>query len=208
MKYKESSFFWTSYTDLMTSLFFVMLALYVLTVTVLKFQQKATEEQLRKIQEIQNSTKNLPKEYFEYQPEYKRFTLKAQINFPARVSKIPKADYPYLIQVGKSIQSLVDTLKEKYDGDNIKYMIVIEGMSSKDNYMYNYQLSYERALALYRFWQLSDIHLDRTICEVIISGSGTGGVGRFKDYEEVKNQRFLIQIIPKIGQIEDLKLKK
>jgi len=204
MKQKESNFFWTSYTDLMTSLFFVMLALYVLTVAVLRYQQKATEEQLRKIKEIQNATKSLPSEYFEYQPEYKRFTLKNQVNFPSKKADIPKADYPYLIQVGQSIQQLIETLKAKYKGDNIKYLIVIEGMSSNIAYSENYQLSYDRALSLFRLWQEQNIQLDPTICEVMIAGSGTGGVGRFAGAKEVMNQRFLIQIIPKIGRIEDL----
>jgi outer membrane protein OmpA-like peptidoglycan-associated protein len=207
MKHKESNFFWTSYTDLMTSLFFVMLALYVLTVAVLRNQQKATEEQLRKIKEIQNATKALPEKYFEYQPDFKRFTLKTQVNFSAKSHKIPYDDYDYLIGVGRSIQELVDTLKVKYKDTDIKYLILIEGMASKDNYDYNYQLSYERALSLYKFWKDTKVNLDPSVCEVIISGSGTEGVGRFKGKEEYKNQRFLIQIIPKIGKIEELTKK-
>ncbi len=35
MAIKKESFFWTSYSDLMTSLFFVMLVLFVLTVVLL-----------------------------------------------------------------------------------------------------------------------------------------------------------------------------
>lgn len=202
MKHKESNFFWTSYTDLMTSLFFVMLALYILTVAVLRYQQKATEEQLKKIKEIQNATKALPPEFFQYQPEYKRFSLNQQIAFESGKAIIPINKRAYLIEVGKSIQKLVDTLKVKYQDSNIKYLIVIEGMASKDNYLYNYQLSYERAFSLYNFWEENNIRLDPSICEIIISGSGIGGVGREKI--EYKNQRFLIQIIPKIGTIEEL----
>lgn len=204
MKQNNSNFFWTSYTDLMTSLFFVMLALYVLTVAALRYQQKATEEQLKKIKEIQNATKSLPEKYFEYQSEYKRFTLKRQINFLSKDSTIPVSDHQYLIQVGQSIQKLIENLKVKYRGDNIKYLVIIEGMSSNITYSKNYQLSYDRALSLFRFWQDQNIQLDPEICEVMISGSGTGGVGRFSSKEEVRNQRFLIQIIPKIGRIEDL----
>jgi len=202
MKHKESNFFWTSYTDLMTSLFFVMLALYILTVAVLRYQQKATEEQLKKIKEIQNATKALPQEFFQYQPEYKRFSLNQQIAFESGKAIIPLNKRLYLIEVGRSIQKLVDNLKVKYKDSNIKYLIVIEGMASKDNYSYNYQLSYERAFSLYNFWQDNNIKLDPSICEIIISGSGIGGVGREKI--EYKNQRFLIQIIPKIGTIEEL----
>lgn len=200
MKPKEASFFWTSYTDLMTSLFFVMLALYVLTVAILKYQQKATEEQLRKIKEIQNATQQLPKKYFQYQAEYKRFTLNRQIQFPRGKADIPVSDYVYLIQVGKSIRQLVDTLKTRYSDEKIKYLIAIEGMASNDQYLYNNQLSYQRALALRTFWIRQNIRLDPSICEVIVAGSGIGGAGR--EANEVKNQRILIQIIPKIGEIE------
>ena len=52
MKGKGSDFFWPSFTDLMTSLFFIMLVLYVLTYLKLTNQQKATEQQLNKIKEI------------------------------------------------------------------------------------------------------------------------------------------------------------
>jgi outer membrane protein OmpA-like peptidoglycan-associated protein len=204
MKHKESNFFWTSYTDLMTSLFFVMLALYILTVAVLRNQQKATEEQLNKIKEIQNATKALPEKYFEYQSEYKRFTLKTQVSFSSESADIPQKDIRYLIDIGRSIQELVDKLKVKYNNTDIKYLIVIEGMASKDSYKDNYPLSYKRALSLYNFWKKTRITFDPSVCEVIISGSGTEGVGRFKDEEEYKNQRFLIQIIPKIGKIEEL----
>ena len=69
MKTKETDFFWPSYTDLMTSLFFIMLVLYVFTFVKLRLQQQATEEQLNKIKQIQNMVKELPKEYFTYQPE-------------------------------------------------------------------------------------------------------------------------------------------
>ncbi|AUD06012.1 OmpA family protein [Spirosoma pollinicola] len=200
MKVKEASFFWTSYTDLMTSLFFVMLALYVLTVAILKYQQKATEEQLQKIKEIQNATQQLPRKYFQYQPEYKRFTLNRQIQFPRGKADIPVSDYAYLITVGRSIRQLVDTLKVKYSNEKIKYLIAIEGMASNDQYLYNNQLSYQRALALRTFWIQQNIRLDPTICEVIVAGSGIGGVGR--EINETKNQRILIQIIPKIGEIE------
>ena len=199
MKTRESSFFWTSYTDLMTSLFFVMLTLYVLTVAVLKYQQEVTDAQLRKIKEIQNATSNLDSTLFLYQPEYKRFVLRRQIQFDAGKSVIPAADEPYLVAVGRSIQSLIATLSERYSGQNIKYMLVIEGMASLDPYRYNDELSYQRALALHRFWIRKQLRPNPVHCEVIVAGSGVEGVGR--DRIETRNQRILIQIIPKIGNI-------
>ena len=50
---KKQSFFWVSYSDLMTSLFFIMLLLFVLASGGMYLDKQATEEQLRKIEEIQ-----------------------------------------------------------------------------------------------------------------------------------------------------------
>jgi hypothetical protein len=199
MKPRESGFFWTSYTDLMTSLFFVMLTLYVLTVAVLRYRQRATEEQLRKITEIQNATRNLDSTLFLYQPDYKRFVLRRQIQFPAGSAVIPVADAGYLQTVGRSLKTLIETLGRRYRGQNIKYLVVIEGMASKDRYPLNDELSYARALALHRFWIRQHLRPDPAVCEVIVAGSGTEGAGR--DAIESRNQRILIQIIPKIGTI-------
>jgi len=203
MKSKSSNFFWPSYTDLMTSLFFIMLVLYVLTFVKLKLQQKATEEQLRKIKEIQNAVKELPKEYFKYDEKNKRFELIEQISFDKKESAIKPQYENYLFKVGISIERLIDTLKAKKTSQNIgniKYLVIIEGMSSNDNYQFNYELSYQRSLSLYNFWKRKMIYFDPDICEVQIAGSGIGGVGR--DVIETNNQRFLIQIVPKIGEIK------
>ena len=200
MKSKSGSFFWASFTDLMISLFFIMLVLYVLTFVRLKIQQKATEEQLNKIREIQVAVKELPQDYFAYQSDYKRFTLKKQIQFASGKSEITGNDKDYLLTVGKSIETLITKLKTKYQNENIKYLIVIEGMASKDSYALNDILSYQRALALSRLWKDNSIKFDEQYCELQIAGSGTGGIGRSK--VEADNQQFLIQIVPKIGDIE------
>jgi outer membrane protein OmpA-like peptidoglycan-associated protein len=204
MKGKSSSFFWPSFTDLMTSLFFVMLVLYVLTIIKLKIQQQASEEQLKKIKEIQKAVEKLPQTYFTYDSKYKRFSLNREIHFKTGESIINENDKPYLAGVGKSVQTLIVDLKERYSGDNIKYLIVIEGMASNDNYQYNDELSYQRALALYRFWKDSGVEFDTEICDLQIAGSGTRGIGRYVGNEK-KNQRFLIHIVPKIGNIETQK---
>ena len=46
MAEKKESFFWTSYSDLMTSLFFIMLTLFVLVIVLLHKRMEATEKQL------------------------------------------------------------------------------------------------------------------------------------------------------------------
>jgi outer membrane protein OmpA-like peptidoglycan-associated protein len=202
MSKNKHNFFWPSYADLMTSLFFIMLVLYVLTFLKLRLQQKATMEQLNKIKEIQKSVKELPEKYFQYQAEYKRFTITQQIQFEKKQATINTADYEYLLGVGKSIQALIAQLKQKYPNDDIRYLLVIEGMASNDSYDKNYELSYERAFALFKFWRSNGIVFDEKVCEVQIAGSGTGGTGRFANGDEYKNQRFLIQIVPKIGNIK------
>ena len=110
---------------------------------------------------------------------------------------------------------------------DIKYLVVIEGQASADGYYVNdyYNndvLSYQRALALHRFWKeeasIDFSNMDK--CELVISGSGEGGVPRFSedDYKQCSeyiegksikkkdvekyNQRFLIHIVPVIGNIK------
>lgn len=201
MPKKREDFFWPSYTDLMTTLFFIMLVLYVLTFALLKKQQRATEEQLRKIREIQSAARQLPEKYFQYDPEYKRFTLKKAIHFEVLQSEIKDpADKVYLEGVGQSILGLIENLKAKDDTKGTSYMVILEGMASRDEYARNYQLSYERALALFNLWKTQGLNFDPSVCEVQIAGSGTGGVGR--SGQESLNQRFLIQIIPKLGEIK------
>jgi outer membrane protein OmpA-like peptidoglycan-associated protein len=166
-------------------------------------KSKATEQQLKKIEEIQNSVKELDTRYFSYQEEYKRFTLKRQIQFAPAKSEIKDQYKDYLLDVGKNIESLIVRLQNKYKNNDIKYMIIIEGMASKDNYKLNDQLSYSRALSLLKLWDSNNIHFDPNFCELQVAGSGTSGVGRYSGKDETKNQQFLIQIIPKIGKIEN-----
>ncbi|OUR90927.1 hypothetical protein A9Q87_13415 [Flavobacteriales bacterium 34_180_T64] len=201
---KSSNFFWVSFSDLMTSLFFVMMVLFAVSIGYLQFQKKATDEQLQKIKEIQTAVQKLPEEFFSYQPKYKRFKLNREILFDPLDHKIKKEDKYYLVKVGKSLKKLVDSLNssEKYRGLDIKYQIVIEGMASRDDYTENFELSYKRALSLYKLWKRNKIIFDPEICEIQIAGSGTDGVREYSGIEENKNQQFLIHIVPKIGKID------
>lgn len=232
-KKNQGNFFWASYADLMTSLFFIMLVLFVLSIAVtkkknndrndieinnnklkneldelnnelddLKTKYLATENQLQKIIEIQNAVKELPTDFFQYDERHKRFALNRQIKFDAMSSNINSNDKDFLLEVGYSIFNLIEKMKNQYVNQNIKYMIIIEGMASKDSYEHNNELSYKRALALYNLWINNDIYFDNNICELQIAGSGVNGVGR-SDIES-ENQQFLIQIIPKIGNVNKL----
>ena len=200
---KNNNFFWVSFSDLMTSLFFIMLVLFVVTIGYLQFEKKATEKQLEKIKELQTAVQQLPEKYFLYQPQYKRFKIKNEIQFDTESNIIKPRYTKYLIDVGNSIKKLVDSLNsnETYKGFDIKYQIVIEGMASKDNFPENFELSYKRALSLYRLWKSNNIIFDPEVCDIQIAGSGTDGVREYSGNEEKKNQQFLIHIVPKIGKI-------
>lgn len=202
---KKDNVFWVSYSDLMTSLFFVMLVLFVITIGYLKYNLETTEEQLEKIKELQTSIRELPEEYFEYQPAYKRFKLNRHIYFDTGQIVIRDEYKEYLTEVGRSLATLISNLKEdkKFEKLDIKYLIVIEGMASSDSYSRNFELSYERALALYRLWKENDIIFNPEDCEIQISGSGTEGIREYSGPDEYLNQRFLIHLIPKMGKISD-----
>ncbi|MEL6674848.1 MAG: OmpA family protein [Bacteroidota bacterium] len=160
------------------------------------------EEEYKKLKEIQRAIENLDPRYFTYQKAYKRHILKSQVLFAKGDSDIPPAYEATLIKAGSALPRMLSSLKQD---ENIKYMLVIEGMASRDTYDRNYELSYERALALYRLWQRAGIEFDPNQIEVMISGSGEGGVGRNQQDERL-NQRFLIQIMPKIGELRGLNL--
>lgn len=199
-KKKRDNSFWTSYSDLMTSLFFVMLVLFVLTITLLHNEIAATQEQLNKIQEIEEAIKGIDSTYFEYNDNYKKHVLKISVNFPVGVSKIDGIDPETkndLNEAGKSIIKSIKNINKEHPG--IQYLLIIEGQASEDSYIYNYELSYNRALSLSRFWYDRGLRFGDN-CEVLISGSGTGGTMREK--VEAKNQRFLIHLVPKPGVIE------
>jgi hypothetical protein len=64
-------------------------------------------------------------------------------------------------------------------------------------------LSYHRAQSLVNFWKAKNVGLDRLKnCEIIVAGSGVEGVPREQPDIPPANQRFLITIIPKIGEMK------
>lgn len=161
---------------------------------------EATESQLEAIKEITESTKDLNPDYFELRPEYKKFVLKIQVKYPAgksdlkdMVSADKATQLHELAKAGQEIQNFL----EKHN-DN-QYILIIEGQASKDNYLFNYELSYQRALALMKYWiEDSNIKFGKN-CEILISGSGDGKLDThsMREAKEAENQRFLIHIIPK-----------
>ena len=203
-KIRKESFFWTSYSDLMTSLFFIMLVLFIIVIVVMQRRMSSLElsaQRYEEVKKIEASTQELIENgNFLYKPEYKKFVLKVEGKYPPRefeINKIIADDKNAMLDnftaAGKDIHDFLERHKDN------QYLLIIEGQASFDNYHENYELSYKRALGLLRFWMN-----DRGItfgenCEIQISGSGDGRLETRSPREpvEVNNQRFLIYILPK-----------
>ena len=201
----KKSFFWASYADLMSCLFFIMLVLFVLTVVVLRNKSIATEKELAKIREIQNAISNIDSTYFEYNPEHKKHVLKIDVEFPtgsADITKIEESSLQELVDAGNVIKRFIAQAWVK--DATTQYLLIIEGQASRDNFPYNNELSYARALALRNYWRRNNIDFNPEQCEVIIAGSGQEGALRSlpDNARNKKNQRFLIHILPKPGVIK------
>ena len=120
---KKESYFWTSYSDLMTSMFFIMLVLFVLAVALLHRhmdeidkERRATQEQLRIIEEIEEATKTIDTRYFEYSSEHKKHVLKTKVHFPARQYELQYIDQftqEELINAGKAIAKSINNITTK-----------------------------------------------------------------------------------------------
>ena len=157
----------------------------------------AKEEQLRKIEELNNSIKEIDNKYFAYDEQFKRHTLKdIEVSFntySSNIYDIEQEQLDKLLKAGLAIAHFMNSAKSKIPE------------SSKDYYTRNYELSYERALALIKFWSSNGIEFDSLgNCEVLISGSGQSS--KFRVQPDIRgnkdNQRFVMHIIPKPGIIE------
>ena len=220
MKGKSSEFFWPSFTDLMTSLFFIMLVLYVLTYVMLKKSIKAKDEQLAIIHAVEGSLLPLKndKYFFKYEEAYKRFTLRFDVEFERSKYQLAEGqlkNYTLTIynvkEAGIKLKTIIDNLKkEKESNPNLKdvsYTLVIAGYASHTgNEQENYLLSYNRAYSLWNYWR-KDLGIDfellqyNGLIDLQIAGNGWGGVGRVEPDNSEQNQRFIIQIMPKIGDL-------
>lgn len=228
MSNKKNDFFWASYSDMMTSLFFIMLVLFVLIIVVLKKEQlnielekKELEKRLQVFDLVDKNIKPLKdaKHLFEYEKEYKRFKLAFEVKFLISKDNLSDVNQIYnasntqrkIIDAGYKLKNIIDSLYIQKQNNpalkNISYVVVIAGYASRNGEENsNYQLSYRRALSLRDFWKNNNIDFeDEQYSELVdlqIAGNGWGGIGRTKIEEN--NQRFLIQIFPKIGDINEL----
>ncbi|SHL25160.1 OmpA family protein [Xylanibacter ruminicola] len=219
-KYNHS--FWPSYVDIMTTLFAIMLVLFAVSYN--RFKVKEVElrklaDKYEEIRSIYQAVENIDSTYFEFNPKYVKHIFKLQVTFQLKEfslykltgdadGRVAEADSirHHIVKAGMEIKRTIEQLQknDSIKGD-IKYLVVIEGQASSDGYnqdLYrnNDVLSYQRALELNKFWMKEGIdfsNMDK--CELVVAGSGVKGVPR--DSVEVNNQRFLIHIVPVIGNI-------
>jgi outer membrane protein OmpA-like peptidoglycan-associated protein len=208
---KKAGFFWVSYADLMTSLFFVMLVLYVISFTILKSKQnelQAAADQLKEIESVQLALEGLDTNYFSFDDANKRYRMKEDITFSsgsAKITDIPIAKREKIYQAGNSLYKKI----KEIIGSNpdVDYLLVIEGNTQRSNGNWKtipnkgYELSYKRALSLFNYWKSrgTDFRDLGAQCEIILAGSGYFGYSRDM-LDERNNKRFTIQVTSKVGK--------
>lgn len=208
--------FWTSYADLMTSLFFIMLVLFV--ICMIQVSRKNIElgialgkvqienEQYKRLLQMNEQLNLLSKSTcLEYDSVKRMFYAKDLVGIEIFDPDEDNIKDEYIDTVDKIGQDLIAILKE-LGKNNFSYQLVIEGTAAipwnnlqnnsfNPDSQYAYELSYHRALALYNAWRKYDFRKYNT--EIIIAGSGFNGINRDNLVEE-NNKRFIIQIIPKV----------
>lgn len=200
MKKGKESFFWTSYSDLMTSLFIIMLVLFVLVIVLLHKRMEATIIELENIKKVEASTRDLEGKYFSYNKEYEKFVLNIDCQFPIRqydINLLDESTRNKLMDAGQQVKDFLERHSEN------QYLVIVEGQASANSEAwteYNYNLSFQRALSLIKFWATNpNVKFSDKNCELQIAGSGDGRLSAktMRDPVNEKNQRFLIYIIPK-----------
>ena len=214
--------FWPSYVDIVTTLFAIMVVLFAVSYSRFRVQEVELRKIANKYEEIKKiyqTVENIDPTYFEFDSTHVKHIFKIQVTYQRgafdlyrlMADQTDKGEADILrsriVAAGKEIEKTVQNLQNMRDKkQDIKYLVVIEGQASADGYYVNdyYNndvLSYQRALHLHKFWQKNGIDFSSmSKCELVICGSGEGGVPRNTIKEEY-NQRFLIHIVPVIGNI-------
>ena len=168
-----------------------------------------SEKQVLKVKEIEKSLKNITPTFFNYDSILKKHILNISVQFSSGnwdVNSLPLSQQNALKNVGEVIKDSLFSISQREK--NIQFLLIIEGQASRDNYSWddfhnNDVLSYQRSKALKEFWYDNSIFFNSSSnCELIIAGSGEGGIPRLSPDRPPNNQRFLIYIIPKTGELK------
>ena len=230
----KKTLFWTSYSDLMTSLFFAVLVLFVVVVVAMGAVNRQVQEAKEKLEKAlidANATNEQLNQILRLQDQFNTLTTSSSLKYDEQKrmfyvkdfvgieifepnKDIIKDEYVETVnRVGKDINELIESLKA--NNKDFKYQLVIEGTAAipyrelkagtfNPDNVGMYELSYRRALALYNKWKHLNFRESNT--EIIIAGSGFNGINRDKIVED-NNKRFVIQIIPMIEKPAENKKK-
>lgn len=250
---KNNSTFWPSYVDIMTTLFAIMLVLFAVSFSRFKNKEKQLQSLVDEYDDIIAVYSTVSAidstDYFGYNEQYLKHLFTVDVEYQTKEYHMDRLKLDLIdkeaaekkrndvIEAGRIIKRTIEQIEKQETTDNpknnIKFLVVIEGQASKvafneSDWKNNYTLSYLRAQFLDKFWKNNGIDLGAIPkCELIISGSGEGGVPRVEpdkdllhqqysninEYqehwveEESKNQRFLVHIVPVIGNIDVTKNK-
>lgn len=228
-RHEDNGSFWLSYSDLMTSMFFIMLVLFIVCLVKVSISYKelerekqrteqilaetqATNEQLQQILQLDQQFKELSNSsVLGYDEEKKMFFAKDFVGveiFNPNDDNIKPAYLDKVKEVGEALKIILEKLHS--ENPRFSYQLVIEGTAAikwdqKVSGTFNpdnqemYWLSYRRALALYNKWRSQGLNLRNYNTEIIIAGSGFNGINRDNRVED-NNKRFIIQIIPKVSR--------
>ena len=224
----RKSLFWTSYSDLMTSLFFAILVLFVVVVIAMgtaNRQLVETQKKLEKALEKANATNQQLTQILDLQKQFQTLSTSTSLDYDGEKRMFYAKDF-----VGVEIfQPNQDIIKEAYIktvdavGRDIKN--ILDSLNSTNNHHFKYQLVIEGTAAIpyrdlkaktfnpdniemymlsYRralalYMRWKHLNFRNSNTEIIIAGSGFNGRNRDMIIEE-NNKRFIIQIIPKIDK--------
>ena len=183
--------FWQNYTDLISGLMIIFLVASVGYIV--------TKDEESKIKAIIKAQKELceKSKYFDYNERYQRFECKIDVNFKAYeqyhniaiCSTIDKDYYKDLINAGNELKKFI----RDHKSDNIDFEILIDGrVAANTSTEINYELSYQRAKALYLLWEKNGVFNNKKD-NIHFAGSGAGGVGK---YGGPKDRTFIVHVIP------------
>lgn len=224
---ENKNIFWVSYSDLMTSLFFIMLVLFVVTVGYLKLKQGDLKKASDENQELADSLRTVNKELIiSNEEKTKLLNLDKQFerltendNFKQIGEKFyykelmgkeifkenttdfhPDFNISIIDEAGKEIESFLRTLDP-----SMKYILIIEGNAAKSNKAPNTtpddsQHGYELSYnrALVIYERWRSQRINLRKSNVEVLICGSGFNGASRDKNEDNNKRIVIQILPKV----------
>jgi len=202
--------FWPAITDLMVSMFVVVLLILVFSYGSFIGKVKVTQEDKELLEAVDEALKSLDQRYFYYDPTLKRHILKVDVLFASNDSIILQESIEPLITAGRILYEKLDSLQKNTKSANLEFLVILEGntaISYIEGGVTNkskspdtgYRLSFARALSLFNLWKNNGLNFRDNFerIELIVAGSGYFGKSR-DPQNEARNRRFTIQITPKI----------